>query len=123
MKGAFLTAAAAALLVAAPALAQEVTIEKKETTITREVPESGSTVSTVVVAPNPPPELRVETPPLPPGPAMVWIGGNWRWSPETRDYTWAGGRYAEPPRPRAAWVPGHWVQRPDGWVFVDGRWD
>jgi hypothetical protein len=123
MKGAFLTAAVAALLVAAPALAQEVTIEKKETTITREVPESGSTVSTVVVAPNPPPELRVETPPPPPGPAMVWVGGNWRWNPETRDYVWAAGRYAEPPRPRAAWVPGHWVQRPDGWVFVDGRWD
>lgn len=122
MKRAFLTVAGAALLFGAPALAQTTTIEK-QTTITKEVPETGSTVSTVVIAPTPPPPPQVETPPPPPGPAMVWVGGHWSWNPEARTHVWVRGKYAEPPRPRAAWVPGGWTQRPDGWVFVEGRWD
>src|SRR5688572_33355437 len=36
--------------------------------ISSEPPASGSTVSTVVIAPNPPPEPRVEVRPAPPGP-------------------------------------------------------
>ena len=128
MRRAFL-AAGAALIFAGPAFAaDEVTIEKKTiTTTTKEVttepPASGSTVSTVVIAPNPPPEPRVEVRPPSPGPSVVWVGGNWRWAPGERNFVWVPGKYVEPPRARAAWVPGRWMQRPDGWVFEDGRWD
>ncbi len=117
--------AGAALMFGAPALAQDVTVEKR-TTITREVPEppaSGSTVPTVIVAPHPPPPPRAEIPPPPPAPAMVWLEGHWGWNPATGAYVWVDGRYAAAPRAHAAWIPGHWVQRPDGWIWDDGRWD
>ena len=121
MKRALLTAGAI-LVLTAPAFAQSsVTIEKK--TITKEIPESGSTVSTVIVAPNPPPPPRAEAPPPPPGPEMVWTEGHWSWKSDARDFVWVEGKYAMPPRPRAAWMPGRWVQRTEGWVFEDGRWD
>ncbi len=121
MKRALLTAGAI-LILAAPAFAQSTTtIEKK--TITKDIPESGSTVSTVVVAPNPPPPPRAEAPPPPAGPEMVWTEGHWNWKSDARDFVWAEGKYVMPPRPRAAWMPGRWVQRTEGWVFEDGRWD
>lgn len=125
MKRTILAAAGVGLLFGAPVLADQVTIEKRTITkeVTTEAPSTGTTVPTVIVAPDPPPPPRVEAPPPPPGPAMVWVAGNWRWNPETRTHVWVAGKYAEPPRPRAAWVPGRWVQRPDGWVFIDGRWD
>lgn len=116
-----LLAASAVLVMAAPAFADEVTIEKK--TITREEPQSGSTVSTVVVAPTPPPPPRAEAPPPPPGPAVVWTAGHWSWNPDTHTYVWVAGRYLEPPRAHAAWVPGNWVKTADGWVWEEGRWD
>jgi hypothetical protein len=117
-----LLAAAAILVVGAPAFADStVTIEKK--TITREEPGSGSTVSTVVIAPNPPPPPQAEVPPPPPGPTMVWTGGHWRWDPETRSYVWLQGKYMTPPHERAAWMPGHWRQGPDGWMWDEGHWD
>jgi hypothetical protein len=122
-----LLAAGAALVFAGPALADDVTIEKRTTTTTKqlttEAPASGSTVSTVIVAPNPPPEPRVEVRPPPPGPTVVWVGGNWRWNAAEHNHVWVPGKYVEPPRAHAAWVPGRWIHRPDGWVFEDGRWD
>ena len=121
MRQALLTAGAV-LLLTGPALAQgSVTIEKK--TITKEVPETGSTVSTVIVAPNPPPPPQAETPPPPPGPSVVWTPGHWNWNRDTHGYVWIGGKYLEPPRARAAWLPGRWAQRPEGWVWQEGRWD
>jgi hypothetical protein len=125
-----LLAVGAAVIFAAPAIAADnVVIEKRTTTttttkeVTPDVPGSGSTVSTVVLAPNPPPEPRVEVRPPAPGPSVVWVGGNWRWSTPEKNFVWVPGKYVEPPRARAAWVPGRWMQRPDGWVFEDGRWD
>ena len=129
MRRALLAASAAlfgAGIIAGPALAAEVTIEKKTTTtkeITKEVPESGSTISTVIVAPDPPPPPRVETMPPPPGPDVVWVKGHWGWSPDTHNYVWAPGEYREPPRAHAAWVAGRWIERPNGWVWEEGRWD
>src|SRR5688572_14621195 len=121
-----LLTAGAVLLLSVPAFAQDTTtIEKRTITkeVTREAPESGSTVSTVVVAPNPPPPPRAEAPPPPPGPDMVWMPGHWSWTPAARNYAWVEGKYAAPPRPRAAWMPGRWVQRTEGWVWEDGRWN
>jgi hypothetical protein len=123
MKRLLLTAGAV-LVMAAPAFAADVTIEKRTTTTTTtEEPKSGSTVSTVVIAPNPPPPPRAEAPPPPPGPAVVWVGGRWSWEPGARNYVWIPGKYLEPPRAHAAWVPGHWAKRAGGWVFEEGRWD
>lgn len=116
-----LLAASAVAILAAPAFADEVTIEKK--TITRDETRSGSTVPNIIVAPNPPPAPEVEVPPPPPRPTMVWMSGHWRWSPETQSYVWTRGRFAEPPRPQAAWIAGRWLQRPEGWVWQEGHWD
>ncbi|MGE0259586.1 MAG: hypothetical protein AB7T18_12615 [Alphaproteobacteria bacterium] len=117
--------AGAALICAAPALADDVTVEK-HTTVTKELvpaePQSGSTTATVIVAPEAPPPPRVEVRPAPPQPGMVWMEGHWEWNPQTHTYAWISGKFAEPPRPRAVWSPGHWQQRPDGWVFTPGRW-
>jgi hypothetical protein len=120
MRRALLTAGAV-LILTAPAVADQVTIEKK--TITRDETRSGSTVPTVIVAPNPPPAPQVEIPPPPPRPTMVWLSGNWRWDPDVRNYVWIRGRFAEPPRPQAAWIPGRWHQRPEGWVWEEGHWN
>ena len=124
MKRALLVAGAVALL-AAPAFAESssVTIEKHTVTTSKTVPQSGSTVSTVVVAPSPPPPPRVEAPPGPPNPQMVWMQGHWSWNPDTRGYVWVHGKYAEPPHLHAAWVPGHWTKHPQGWVWESGHWD
>ena len=116
-----LLAAGAAVLLSAPAFADEVTIEKK--TITRDVPESGSTVTTEIIAPNPPPPPRVEVRTAPPAPDVAWVAGHWRWDPGAQNYIWVAGRYLAPPRAHAEWVPGRFVQRPNGWLWQDGRWD
>jgi hypothetical protein len=120
MRRALLTAGAV-LILSAPAFADEVTIEKK--TITKTVPESGSTMSTEIIAPTPPPPVQVEVPPPPPAPGVAWVPGHWRWSPEAQRYVWLRGKFIEPPREHAEWVPGRFVERPDGWVWKEGRWD
>jgi WXXGXW repeat (2 copies) len=135
--------AGAALICAGPALAADVTTtEESTTTITREVvpatprsestttitreavpaaPYSGSTVATEIIAPEPPPP-RVEARPAPPRPGMVWQDGHWEWNPATRTYSWMPGEFAAPPQPSATWSPGGWHKRPDGWVWMPGRW-
>jgi|SRR5580700_8004211 hypothetical protein len=132
-----LLATAAVLVLSAPAFADDVKIEKQtitrenpdtgttveKKTITREEPGEGSTVSTVVIAPKAPPAPQVETPPPAPRPAEAWIPGHWRWEPGAANFVWVHGHYAEPPRPRAAWAPGRWIERNNGWVWEEGRWD
>jgi hypothetical protein len=116
--------AGAALLIAGPALADEVTTYEKSTTTTTtsEMPAVGSTTSTVVIAPTAPPAPRVEVPPPPPGPAVAWIPGHWSWSPGSAGYVWSAGRYAEPPRAHASWDAGRWVHHGHGWVWEEGHW-
>ena len=71
--------AGAALICAGPALAADIMIEK-QTTTTRELvpaePRSGSTVATVIVAPEAPPPPRIEVRPEPPRPGMIWQEGH-----------------------------------------------
>jgi hypothetical protein len=122
-----LTIAGAALICAGSALAADVKIEKETTTTTTKElvpaePRSGSTVATIVIAPEEPPPPRAEARPEPPRPDMVWQEGHWEWNPQTRTYRWMPGEFAEPPRPRATWTPGQWQKRPDGWVWMPGRW-
>ncbi len=116
-------AAGAVALLAAPAFAADVTIEKKETTVTKQVPESGSTVSTTIIAPTAPPSAQVETPPPPPAPTAVWVPGHWLWNPERQTFIWGHGKFLEPPHAHAAWVPGTWLQTPTGWAWHEGHWD
>ena len=119
--------AGALVALTAPAFAAETTamIEKRtiaKATVT-DVPQSGSSVATTAIAPNPPPPPHLETPPAPPDPAVAWTPGHWQWVPGQQAYTWVSGRYIDPPRPHAAWVPGRWRQEDRGWVWVEGRWD
>ena len=116
-------AAGALLVLSAPAFAQTSTTTIEKRTTTTEAPSAGSTVSTTIIAPTPPPAPRVETPPPPPGPRMVWTPGHWSWERDKATYVWMGGKYMEPPREHAAWVAGRWMQRPNGWIWEEGRWD
>jgi hypothetical protein len=116
-----LFAAGAVLILSAPAFADQVTIEKQ--TITRDVPQSGSTETTEIIAPTPPPAPQAEVPPAPPSPDVAWVSGHWSWDPAAQNYVWVHGRYLEPPHAHAEWVPGHFVQRPNGWLWEDGTWN
>jgi len=71
----------------------------------------------------PPPAPLPEVVPPPPFYGAVWIPGHWRWEPGAANFVWLHGHYAEPPRPRAAWAPGRWIERNNGWVWEEGRWD
>jgi hypothetical protein len=80
--------------------------------------------SVEIVAPQPPPALRVEVPPPAPAgraEAVYWVPGRWHW--DGREWLWRVGHYEERPFRRAEWVPGHWAERPNGgWVWAEGRW-
>ncbi len=120
-----LIAVGAVLILAAPALADEVTIDKQTTTTTTTTtaPAVIPPGSTVAIAPNPPPPAQAELVPPPPDDTANWVGGHWLWNADMHAYTWVAGRYAEPPRVTAVWVPGHWVEQPNGWEWVGGYWD
>ena len=80
--------------------------------------------SQIIIAPNAPPPLRVETIPPPPSAesqVMYWRPGHWAW--DGASWSWAEGQYVQRPAPQAIWQPGHWVQQPTGgYVWVDGHW-
>ena len=67
----------------------------------------------------------VPPPPLPaPRPIVITLPpGRWQWVPARQSYTWVQRVYAYRPYAPVAWVPGHWHQGPNGWVWVEGRWD
>src|SRR5579875_303012 len=71
-------------------------------------------------APSPPPPLRREIVPAPPGAGWVWRAGFWRWNGYR--WVWVPGHYVRVPRPGLHWIPGHWVRRPRGWFWVAGHW-
>lgn len=77
-------------------------------------PPTGSVV--VTVAPPPPP---VETIYVAPGPAYVWVGGDWTWRGR---WVWVNGHWVLPPYPRAVWVRGVWISGPTGWRHTSGYW-
>jgi hypothetical protein len=72
-----------------------------------------------VVAPGPPPALRVESVPPPPGPEAFWVNGHWGW--ENHAHVWMPGRW-ETRRVEEVWVPAHWLHERGGWTYVGGHW-
>jgi WXXGXW repeat (2 copies) len=76
-----------------------------------------------IVVSRPPPPIRVEEMPPPPGApeAYVWQPGHWHWNGQ--DYVWRAGHYEHRPSATARWVPAEWVAKPNGqWVFHPGHW-
>ena len=70
--------------------------------------------------PPPPPPAQVEVVPAPPSPEYFWVPGYHRWYGGR--YVWVAGRYERRPHPAARWEGAHWEVRPNGRVFVEGRW-
>jgi YMGG-like Gly-zipper len=68
---------------------------------------------------QPPPPPPVDAVVLAPGPAYVWIGGEWVWN---GGWYWVGGHWEFPPHPHAVWVAGHTWQDAYGWHNQPGHW-
>lgn len=74
-----------------------------------------------VVVQQPPPPPPAETVVVAPGPAYVWIDGEWEWGGAT--WVWAPGRWILPPYSHAVWVRGYWWRGPGGgWHHHPGHW-
>jgi hypothetical protein len=70
--------------------------------------------------PPPPPPAQVEVVPAAPSAEYFWVPGYHRWWGGR--YVWVGGRYERRPHAEARWEGAHWEVRPNGRVFVEGRW-
>jgi hypothetical protein len=81
------------------------------------VPEPVVAGEIFVTAAPPPPIVEQVT--VSPGPAFVWIGGNWVWHGK---WMWERGHWARPPHPGAVWVPHRYVYRNGRHVFINGGW-
>src|SRR5438067_13560601 len=77
------------------------------TTTTQEVTTTGPAREVLVT--RPPPQVRVETQTVAPGPGYAWTTGYWRWT--GTDYVWVPGSWVVRPRPAAGWEACHWVRR------------
>lgn len=82
----------------------------------RTAPEPGAVR---IVAPAPPPPLRVETVPPPPNAEVFWVAGHWGW--ENHAHVWMPGRW-ETRRDDEVWVPSHWIHEHGGWIYIGGSW-
>src|SRR5262249_2518228 len=65
------------------------------------------------------PEAAVVGPPPSPGTEYVWMGGEYRWVPESRTYVYVPGSYV---KRTGAWVDGHWRKVRGGYRWVPGHW-
>jgi hypothetical protein len=68
---------------------------------------------------SPRPLAPVITRPLSPGPAHIWIEGEWFWNGGS--YTWRNGYWALPHN-GYSWRPGLWKRRSNGWYWHRGHW-
>jgi hypothetical protein len=66
-----------------------------------------------------PPPAKHEVIPPRPGPAAVWMEGQWNWT--GAEYAWVAGHWETKPKGNA-WVPGHWAKTPHGWKHINGHW-
>jgi|SRR5579863_1193337 hypothetical protein len=83
-------------------------------------PPQGQAEVVVQGEPPAPPAAEVEVVPAAPSPEHVWVPGYHRWWGGR--YVWVAGRYERRPHPAARWEGAHWEVRPNGRVFVEGRW-
>ena len=90
----------------------------RERTVYRQAPPQATVGGEVVVTDAPPPPI-VETVTIAPGPAFIWIGGNWVWRGH---WVWEHGHWARPPHPGAVWVPHRYEYRNGVHVFIRGGW-
>ena len=74
----------------------------------------------VVYVRRPPPAMRVEVVPAPPGPGFGWVGGYWRWDRDA--FIWTPGHWEAAPRAHAVWLNGRWRHDRRGWYWVPGHW-
>jgi len=72
-----------------------------------------------VIVTEPAPAPVVETVTVSPGPAFIWIGGNWVWRGH---WVWARGHWERPPRPGAVWVAHRYEYRNGVHVYIRGGW-
>ena len=142
-----LPAALAAVALCAPLAAQaQTTLVQRAPTTVQVDPETGNLVRTTELtpgqpadgddfgpgptmigqrqsfAPQPMVQLIAVTPTMAPL-GVVWIAGHYDWDPAQQNYVWVGGEFTQPPHPNAQWLPGHWSQQPNGWVWIDARWN
>jgi len=90
----------------------------RERTVYRQAPaQAGVGQETTVTEAAPAP--IVETMTIAPGPAYIWIGGNWVWRGH---WVWARGHWDRPPRPGAVWVPHRYEYRNGVHVYIRGGW-
>ena len=126
MKHGILVAGAAALAISTPALADVPMPLHGVIAPTTEVAQAQAPVyppapPPTVLAPTAPPAPQAEIPPPAPSRSYVWEPGHWSWNGV--QYFWEPGKYVERPTVAATYVGGHWEQHPNGWVWVEGRWD
>jgi hypothetical protein len=69
---------------------------------------------------KPPPPLRYEAVPPPPGASYAWVPGHWRW--DGYRYIWVAGRYDVRRPSWHRWVNGRWVVVNGRWTWVPGHW-
>jgi hypothetical protein len=76
--------------------------------------------SALVEVGEPPPPARVEVLPPQPGPAAVWIDGEWTW--RRGHWAWLSGRWCHPPA-GGAFSPWVFERAPDGRLwYTPGVW-
>jgi hypothetical protein len=70
----------------------------------------------------PPPDLIVETIPMPPVSAepLRWRPGYWNWT--GNGYVWTQGQFVPQSTAGTHWLQGHWVQSGSGWVWKPAGW-
>lgn len=68
---------------------------------------------------GPPPPVRAEDRPPPPGPRFVWVNGYWGWT--GREHAWVPGHW-EAGRPGFFWAQGRWVRHGHHWRWHPGHW-
>jgi hypothetical protein len=75
----------------------------------------------ITIGRTPPPPLRIERRPPPPGEGYAWVDGYWNW--QGGRYVWRPGGWQRPPYAGATWQHPHYDHYQDGWHYHEGHWD
>ena len=75
---------------------------------------------TVMVVPQAPPTMIVETRPYRPAGGHIWVDGYWVWN--GRGYSWQPGHWEIPPRGYQVWVSPRYQRHDRGYHYTPGYW-